>query len=91
MKLERIGMHWVVRDSSGKIVSRTLYRPDVAEAVELPMSERIKDAVASLDVSDDSVWTRQGYPQMQAVEEIVGDTAITRRDVDEATDKFRRG
>lgn len=89
MKLERLGLHWVVRDEAGSIVSRTLYRPQM-EGVEKTMAERIKDAVYSLDVNDDSLWTGEGKPKMSAVEEIVGDTSIKRRDVEEATGKYTR-
>lgn len=90
MILEKRGLYWLVRDDEGKVVSRTLYRPSLDADVELPMAVRIKNAVDSFDVTDDSLWTGEGKPKMSAVEKAVGDTSITRRDVDEATGRYVR-
>lgn len=90
MKLEKRGLHWLVRDDNGKVVSRTLHRPKLDTIDELPLAVRIKNVVDSLDVSDDSLWTGEGKPKMSVVEEALGDSSITRRDVEDATDRYVR-
>ena len=54
------------------------------------LSFSIKQALNELDPFDDSQWTAEGLPRMGAVEELVGDSSIKRRDVTNAAPEFSR-
>ncbi len=50
----------------------------------------IRDALDKLDATNDGHWTADGKPAMKAVEELLGDTSVTRADVDKAAPDLRR-
>lgn len=52
--------------------------------------EKILEALAQLDPLDDDHWTGDGAPRMDAVEKILGDKTVTRKDVFEAAPEFSR-
>lgn len=52
--------------------------------------EAIKKAVLSLDPADDTVWTDEGLPSIEAISKIVGKHDIARKDIDAATEGFNR-
>lgn len=48
----------------------------------------IKEALGTLNPSDDSQWTADGLPRMEVIETLVGDKSIKRKDVTEANPEF---
>jgi len=54
------------------------------------MEEKIREALAKLDPSNDAHWTADGMPAMAVVEELVGDKSIKRKDVTSAAPGFTR-
>lgn len=54
------------------------------------MKEKILDALSQLDPLDDDHWTSDGAPRMDAIEAIVGDKSITRKDIVNAAPDFNR-
>ncbi len=50
----------------------------------------IKEALSQLDPLNDDHWTSDGAPRMDAIEAIVGDKSITRKDVVNAAPDFTR-
>lgn len=54
------------------------------------MNMTIKEALESLDHTDDSHWIKSGLPRMGVIEELVGDKSITRQDVTAADPEFCR-
>lgn len=53
------------------------------------MEDKIKEALAQLDVLDDDQWTSDGAPRVDVVEKIVGEV-VTRKDIIEANPHFNR-
>ncbi len=51
----------------------------------------IREAVSKLDKENDDHWTGDGLPSMKAVENLVGDSSIKRKDVTQVVGDFRRG
>ena len=49
----------------------------------------IKEALSKLDTIDDSLWTGEGFPKIDAVKEILG-RPVTRQEIVEAAPKFTR-
>lgn len=56
--------------------------------IELTLDGRIKTAVEGLDGDDDSHWTGEGLPAVEAVAKALG-VAVTRKQIDAATDARR--
>lgn len=54
------------------------------------MKEKILEALKQLDPLNDDHWTSDGAPRMDAVESIVGDKSITRKDIIDAAPGFNR-
>lgn len=54
------------------------------------MKEKILEALSQLDPLNDDHWTSDGAPRMDAVEHIVGDRSITRKDIVNAAPDFNR-
>ena len=50
----------------------------------------LKDALGMLDPKNDYDWTSDGFPRMAAVETLVDDESITRKDVTDADPEFYR-
>lgn len=50
----------------------------------------IKEAIYSLDVTDDSLWTADGLPRVDVVQELVDDDTITRQQITDADPSFSR-
>lgn len=98
MKLIKRGPWWI--DEQG---NRTRYRPQSnGKAVPAQQAdkvttidpesrgERLRKAVDSLDDANDKHWTKGGLPQMKVVEGIIGDSSITRSDVDAVNPRRRK-
>lgn len=62
--------------------------PGITTDITNPVS--IEEAVMRLDHDNDDHWTKDGLPSMSAIEAIIGDSTITRPDVEAATDGLRR-
>lgn len=54
------------------------------------MEEKIREALLELDPADDSVWTRDGRPNMHALRAALSDDTVTRDMVDAALPGFNR-
>lgn len=53
------------------------------------MKQKIRDALANLDVENDDQWTAEGMPRLDVVKEVVG-TAVSRADITAAAKSFTR-
>ncbi len=67
---------------------------ELAEATE-DDSEGVSDedilkALDALDHDNDAHWTKGGKPDMKTLEEMVGDSSITRKQVNELSDLERK-
>lgn len=56
--------------------------------IELTLDGRISEAVAAFDGDEDSNWTGEGLPSVEAVSKALG-VAVTRKQIDAATDVRR--
>ena len=54
------------------------------------MKDKILEALSQLDPLNDDHWTTDGAPRMDAIEAIVGDKSITRKDIVNAAPDFNR-
>lgn len=54
------------------------------------VSPKLVAAIEKLDPMADEHWTEEGFPAMSAVEEALGSTGITRRDVEAAVPGYNR-
>jgi regulator of replication initiation timing len=54
------------------------------------MSTRIKAALESLDPKDNSAWTEQGLPKVEAICQAVENNEVTRADIEVAIPGFTR-
>lgn len=61
---------------------------DVQKGVDMPT--RIKAALEALDPKDNSAWTEQGLPKVEAVCQLVEDNEVTRADIEAALPGFVR-
>ncbi|MCK5612907.1 hypothetical protein KAR91_64130 [Candidatus Pacearchaeota archaeon] len=50
----------------------------------------ILEALSQLDPQNDDHWTANGSPRMDAIEELIGDSSVTRADVTNAAPEFSR-
>lgn len=54
------------------------------------MSQKIKDALAKLDATNDNHWTADGLPRLDTVKLLVGDSGLSREQVTTAQPGFSR-
>lgn len=54
------------------------------------MKAKISEALEQLDHTNDDHWTNAGKPDMKAVEALVGDSSIKRKDVESVAPDFKR-
>lgn len=62
--------------------------PPVAQ--QLPVDERLRNALLQLDCENDDHWTKLGKPAIAALEPIYGSGGFTREDVEAAIPNFSR-
>lgn len=62
----------------------------VAPAPQLPVDERLRNALNQLDPENDEHWTKLGKPAIAALEPIYGSGGFTREDVEAALPDFSR-
>lgn len=88
--MKRVGKFWIDADGN-----RTRFRPVQAgeqkHATPDSRDEQIRKIVEGLDKDNQDNWTKQGKPQMSVIEELLGDTGVTRKEVDAATGGYVRG
>lgn len=60
------------------------------DGAEVTRPMTIAEAAALLDHSNDAHWTADGKPKMEVIEGLVGDSNVTRADVEAATKGLRR-
>lgn len=70
-------------------------RPPVAaasqpEAVVPAQSGKLKEALAMIDPSDDSLWTKEGAPRISSVEDFYDGNDLTRKLIEEVWPGFSR-
>jgi len=51
---------------------------------------KIAEAISILDHNDDELWTADGLPRMDVIENLIGDASIIRKDVTDADPEFCR-
>ena len=90
MSIFKRGVFWYQYDAeTGELLTKTRYRPNtLAVGQRMPT---VAQAVAMLDDDNNAHWTKAGLPAMAAVEEIVKNANITRRDVTLANPRKRSG
>ena len=54
------------------------------------MTQEIKDALLTMDPTDDTQWTQDGAPTIEAVKALTGNASITRSEVTHAWPEFNR-
>lgn len=54
------------------------------------MTDKIRDVLASLDVSNDNHWTSEGLPKLETVRFLAGDQTLTREQVTKSDPTFSR-
>lgn len=57
---------------------------------EIEINDKLQRAVLSLDPDNDNHWTKPGLPLMSAVEEALGESGFTRKDIEAASDNWNK-
>lgn len=74
-------------DSRAEVATLTA---EVEQLTGTDMATRIRAALELLDPKDNSAWTEQGLPKVEAVCQLVEDNEVTRADIEAAFPGFTR-